>query len=47
MAHHCRNQRQRGRVVKNKRVEYGGERIKEIQNITNNLKGAENLELLD
>ena len=42
MACHCRNRRQRGRVV-----EYGGGRIKEIQNITNNLKGAENLELLD
>jgi len=34
-------------MVENRRVEYGGGRIEEIQNITNNLKGAENLELLD
>ena len=29
------------------RVEYGGGRIKEIHELSNNLKGVENLELLD
>jgi len=47
MARHCRNQRQRGRVVENRRVEYGGRRIKEIPNLVNNLKEKENLELLN
>jgi len=42
MAHHCRNWEQRERVV-----EYREGKIKEIQNIMNNLKGAENLELLN
>ena len=42
MAHHCRNWKQRGRVM-----EYREGKIEEIQNIMNNLKGAENLELLD
>ena len=46
MAHHCRN-RGRGRAMKERRVEYGGGRIKEIHNQTNNLKGVENLELLN
>ena len=46
MAHHCRNRRQRGRVADNRRVEYGGGRIEEI-NLTNNLKEDENLELLN
>ena len=46
MAHHCRN-RGRGRLMEERRVEYGGERIKEINNHTNNLKEGENLELLD
>jgi len=41
MACNCRNRGQRGRV------EYGGGRIEEIMNITNNLKGDENLELLN
>ena len=41
MAHHCRNRGQRGRV------EYGGEKIKEILNFVNNLKEKENLELLN
>jgi len=41
MAHNCRNRGQRGRV------EYGGGRIEEIMNITNNLKENENLELLN
>jgi len=47
MARHCRNREQRGRIANNRRVEYGGERIKEIINLTNNLKGDENLELLN
>jgi len=47
MAHHCRNRDQRGRVVENRRVEYGGGRIEEIQNFVNNLKEEENLELLN
>ena len=47
MAHHCRNQGQRGRVGDNRRVEYGGGQIEEILDNTNNLKGGENLELLD
>ncbi len=46
MAHHCRNSR-RGRAIEERRVEYGGERIKEIYNQTNNLKGMENLKLLN
>ena len=47
MAHHCRNREQRGRVVENRRVEYGGGRIEEIPNFVNNLKEEENLELLN
>ena len=43
MARHCRNQGQRGRVAENRRVEYGGGRIKEISNYMNNLKEIENL----
>jgi len=46
MARHCRNQGQRGRVADNRRVEYGGEKIEEI-NFENNLKEGENLELLN
>ena len=46
MAHHCRN-RVRGRAMEGRRVEYGGERIKEINKQMNNLKGRENLEFLD
>ena len=46
MAHHCRN-RGRERPMKGRRVEYGGGRIKEINNHRDNLKGVENLELLD
>ena len=41
MARNCRNRGQRGRV------EYGGGRIEEIMNITNNLKEDENPELLN
>ena len=47
MARHCKNQEQRGRVVENRRVEYGGGRIEEIPNFVNNLKEEENLELLN
>jgi len=47
MARNCRNKGQRGRVAENRRVEYGGGRIEKIMNITNNLKGDENLELLN
>jgi len=46
MAHHCRN-RGRGRPMEGRRVEYGGERIEKINNHMNNLKGGENLELLN
>ena len=38
---------QRGRIADNRRVKYGGGRIEEIENLTNNLKGEENLELLN
>jgi len=47
MAHHCRNRGQRERVVDNRRVEYGGGRIEEIVNLSDNLKEGENLELLN
>ena len=47
MAHHYRNREQRGRVAENRRVEYGGRRIEEISNFSNNLKEKENLELLN
>jgi len=46
MARYCRN-RGGGRVMQGRRVEYGGGRIKEINNHRDNLKGVENLELLD
>ena len=46
MAHHCRN-RERGRPMEGRRVEYGGRRIEEIPNFVNNLKEEENLELLN
>jgi len=45
MACHCRN-RGRGRPMEGRRVEYSGERIEEIFD-SNNLKGGENLELLN
>jgi len=47
MAHYCRNRGQRGRVVENRRVEYGGGGIEEITNLINNLKEGKNLELLN
>ena len=46
MARNCRN-RGRGRPMDGRRVEYGRGRIEEIFNQKDNLKGAENLELLD
>jgi len=46
MACHCRNRR-RGRAMEERRVEYRGERIKEISKQLNNLKGVENLEFLN
>ena len=46
MACHCRNRR-RGRLMEEKRVEYSEGQIKEIFDNMNNLKGGENLELLD
>jgi len=47
MARYCRNRGQRGRVAENRRIEYGGGRIEESMNISNNLKEEENLELLN
>ena len=47
MARYCRNWGQRGKVAENRRVEYGGGRIEEITNLSNNLKEGENLELLN
>ena len=44
IAYHCRN---RKREIQRKRVEYGRKRIKEINDYKDNLKGVENLELLD
>ena len=46
MAHHCRN-RGRERPMEGRRMEYSGGRIEEINDYMNNLKGVENLELLD
>ena len=46
MARHCRN-RERGRPMDRRKVEYGGGRIKEIFGQRDNLKGIENLELLN
>jgi len=46
MARHCRNRR-RGRAMEGRRVEYSGGKIKEIYDNANNLKGGENLKLLD
>jgi len=47
MARHYRNQGQRERVTENRRLEYGGGRIKGIHEQLDNLKGMENLESLD
>ena len=46
MARHCRN-KGRERPMEGRRMEYSGGRIKEIFNNANNLKGGENLELLN
>ena len=46
MAHHCKN-RERERPIDGRRVEFGGGRIEEIFDNLNNLKGGENLELLN
>ena len=46
MAHHCRN-RERGRPMEERRMEYNGGKIEEIFDNTNNLKEGENLELLN
>jgi len=46
MARHCRN-RGRGRPIEGRRMEYSGGRIEEIFDNANNLKGGENLELLN
>ena len=46
MARHCRN-RGRGRPMEERRVEYRGGRIEEIFDQRDNLKGVENLELLN
>ena len=46
MARNCRN-RGRGRLMDGRRVEYNGGRIEEIFDNLNNLKGEENLELLN
>ena len=46
MARHCRN-RERERPMDGRKVEYGGGRIEEILDNSNNLKGVENLESLD
>ena len=46
MAYHCRN-RGRERPMNGRRVEYGRGRIEKIFDNSNNLKGGENLELLN
>ena len=47
MAHHCRNQRQRGRVMEKRRVEYGGGRFEGNVEQIGHLKEVENLEALN
>jgi len=47
MAHQCRNQKQKGKVAENRRLEYDRERIEGIYGQLDNLKGVENLESLD
>ena len=47
IARNCRNWGMRGRVGENRRVEYGRGQIEEIMDVSNNLKGIENLELLN
>ena len=47
MAHHCRNWGQKRRVAENRRLKYGGEKIKGIHEQLDNLKGVENLKSLN
>ena len=47
MAHHCRNQGQRGRVAEGRKLEYGGGRIEGNNKHLDNLKEVENLEFFD
>ena len=47
MACHCRNWGQRERVVKERKLEYGGGRIEGINKYLDNLKGVKNLESLN
>ena len=47
MAHHCRNQGQKRRVMEGKRVEYGGGRFEGNVKQIRHLKEVENLEVLD
>ena len=47
IARHCRNQGQREKVEKGRRLEYRGRRIEGINKHLDNLKGVENLESLD
>jgi len=47
MAHHCRNQGQRERVIEGRRVEYGGGRFEGNIKQIGHLKEVENLEALD
>jgi len=44
MARHCRN---RGRPMEGRRVEYSRGKIEEVFDNSNNLKGGENIELLN
>ena len=46
IARHYRSRR-RERLMEERRVEYGGGRIEKINDCMNNLKGIENLELLN
>jgi len=47
MAHHCRNQEQRGRVIEGRRVEYGEGRFEGNIEQIRHLKKIENLEALN
>ena len=47
MAHHCRDRGQRERVAEERRLKYGGGKIKGINEHLDNLKGVENLESLN
>ena len=47
MAHHCRNQGQRGRMMEGRRVEYGGGRFEGNIKQIRHLKEVENLKTLN